>query len=87
MYATFPRVNVPFRLFLLRYNRTSLLFILQPSWRHVPNAKAETMIVYRGSDMKYSWDDQDPVYRGQRMCDYVKEGNETTGRSNKCFES
>lgn len=31
------------------------------------------MIVYRGSDVKYSWEDKRP------MCDYVKEGNDTTG--------
>lgn len=32
------------------------------------------MVVYRGSDVKYSWEDRKP------MCDYVKEGNETTGK-------
>ncbi|KAK8738509.1 hypothetical protein OTU49_003911 [Cherax quadricarinatus] len=45
---------------------------VEPSWRHVPDTSEDSMIVYRGSDMKYSWEDKRP------MCDYVKEGNETT---------
>ncbi|KAK7066718.1 Disintegrin and metalloproteinase domain-containing protein 17 [Halocaridina rubra] len=52
---------------------------VEPSWRHLPNAKDESMIVYRGSDMKYSWEDQHPSLKGQKVCDYVKEGNATTG--------
>ncbi|XP_064090415.1 ADAM 17-like protease isoform X1 [Macrobrachium nipponense] len=53
---------------------------IEPSWRHIPDTTSESMIVYRGSDMKYSWEDQHPTLKGRKMCDYVKEGNETTER-------
>ncbi|XP_076068053.1 ADAM 17-like protease [Oratosquilla oratoria] len=50
---------------------------IEPSWRHIPDTDDETMIVYRGSDVKHSWEG---YHNGKaaRMCDYVKEGNETT---------
>ena len=38
------------------------------------------MIVYRGSDVKHSWEDEKISRNEHRMCDYVKEGNETTGK-------
>ncbi|XP_068218775.1 ADAM 17-like protease [Palaemon carinicauda] len=53
---------------------------VEPSWRHLPDAKAESMIVYRGSDVKYSWEDQHPSLKTHKMCDYLKEGNATTER-------
>ena len=37
------------------------------------------MIIYRGSDVKYSWEDN--KISGRKMCDYVKEGNEANGKS------
>lgn len=49
------------------------ILTLQPSWRHTPDTSEDSMVVYRGSDVKYSWEDKKP------MCDYIKEGNETTG--------
>ncbi|XP_047500648.1 ADAM 17-like protease [Penaeus chinensis] len=51
---------------------------IEPSWRHIPDTKEDSMIVYRGSDVKYSWEDNHPSLKGHKMCDYVKEGNETT---------
>ncbi|XP_042862957.1 ADAM 17-like protease isoform X2 [Penaeus japonicus] len=51
---------------------------IEPSWRHIPDTKDDSMIVYRGSDVKYSWEDSHPSLKGHKMCDYVKEGNETT---------
>ncbi|XP_042889599.1 ADAM 17-like protease [Penaeus japonicus] len=51
---------------------------IEPSWRHIPDAKDDSMIVYRGSDVKYSWEDNHPSLKGHKMCDFVKEGNETT---------
>lgn len=51
---------------------------IEPSWRHLPDTREDSMIVYRGSDVKYSWEDNHPSLKGHRMCDYVKEGNETT---------
>ncbi|MCL4121393.1 UNVERIFIED_CONTAM: hypothetical protein GTU68_036745, partial [Idotea baltica] len=33
------------------------------------------MIIYRGSDVKYSWQDTNP--EGRKMCDYIKEHNDT----------
>ncbi|XP_050712973.1 ADAM 17-like protease isoform X2 [Eriocheir sinensis] len=45
---------------------------IEPSWRHTPDTSEDSMVVYRGSDVKYSWEDKKP------MCDYIKEGNETT---------
>ncbi|CAL4212068.1 unnamed protein product [Meganyctiphanes norvegica] len=50
---------------------------VEPSWRHVPDSSEESMIIYRGSDVKYSWEDKHPSFKGQKMCDFVKEGNES----------
>ncbi|CAL4147225.1 unnamed protein product [Meganyctiphanes norvegica] len=50
---------------------------VEPSWRHVPDSSDESMIVYRGSDVKHSWEDKHPSLKGHKMCDFVKEGNET----------
>ncbi|CAL4094030.1 unnamed protein product, partial [Meganyctiphanes norvegica] len=49
---------------------------VEPSWRHIPEAEDETMIVYRGSDVKYSWEDHPShTHGGNKMCDFVKEGH------------
>ncbi|XP_069997817.1 ADAM 17-like protease isoform X2 [Penaeus vannamei] len=50
---------------------------IEPSWRHLPDSREDSMIVYRGSDVKYSWEDNHPSLKGHKLCDYVKEGNET----------
>ncbi|XP_076068055.1 ADAM 17-like protease isoform X2 [Oratosquilla oratoria] len=50
---------------------------VEPSWRHIPNSDDETMIVYRGSDVKHSWEGHHHN-KPHKMCDYVKEGNAST---------
>ncbi|XP_018018283.1 ADAM 17-like protease isoform X1 [Hyalella azteca] len=51
---------------------------IEPSWRHIPNADPDDLIVYRASDVLHSWDDPEVVGRKQKLMDYIKEGNETT---------
>lgn len=53
------------------------VFYVEPSWRHLSDAKNESMIAYRGSDVKHTWEDQPPNFKGQKICDYVKVENET----------
>lgn len=35
-------------------------YIVEPSWRHVSDEDNSSMIVYRGSDVKYSWESLEP---------------------------
>lgn len=57
------------------------MFYVQPSWRHLPDLDNKTMIIYRQSDVKLSWD-KSGLPEGQvgpRVCGYVKEGAELEG--------
>ncbi|CAL8071934.1 unnamed protein product [Orchesella dallaii] len=57
---------------------------IEPSWRHLSSGDQLTMITYRSSDVKYSWDHgQDDDVRALPVCAYVKEGNETNDRNSK----
>ncbi|XP_050510827.1 ADAM 17-like protease isoform X3 [Diabrotica virgifera virgifera] len=53
-------------------------FHIEPSWRHLPHFNNRTMIVYKQSDIKFSWDAQESPEHPPRhkVCDYVKEGAE-----------
>ncbi|CAG9815256.1 unnamed protein product [Phaedon cochleariae] len=57
---------------------------VEPSWRHLPHLDNRSMITYRQSDVKFSWDRGqaeglgDP-HRSHKICDYVKEGVELEG--------
>ncbi|XP_031330294.1 ADAM 17-like protease isoform X1 [Photinus pyralis] len=51
---------------------------IEPSWRHLSDGNNKTMIVYKGSDVKLSWDQSnynDDVM-GPKICGYIKEGSE-----------
>ncbi|CAH0559389.1 unnamed protein product [Brassicogethes aeneus] len=51
---------------------------IEPSWRHLPHLDNKTMITYKQSDVKLSWE-HDNLPRdqvGPKMCGYVKEGAE-----------
>ena len=50
----------------------------QPSWRHLPAFGNRTMITYKGSDVKLSWEhaNLDANHIGPRMCGYIREGDE-----------
>ncbi|CAL4171653.1 unnamed protein product, partial [Meganyctiphanes norvegica] len=50
---------------------------VEPSWRHIPGSSEESMIVYRGSDVKHSWEDNHTSLKGNKICDSIKEGNES----------
>jgi len=50
---------------------------IEPSWRHVPDSDEDSMIIYRGSDVKHSWEDKNPSLKRHKICDFVKEGNES----------
>lgn len=45
--------------------------LLQPSWRHMPDKDNKTMVTYKASDVRLSWE-----HSGQNQhkpCAYVKE--------------
>ncbi|CAG7823334.1 unnamed protein product [Allacma fusca] len=49
---------------------------IEPSWRHLKNGDRLTMITYKASDVKYSWEhDLDPKVPNVPVCAYIKEGN------------
>ncbi|XP_974673.1 ADAM 17-like protease isoform X2 [Tribolium castaneum] len=54
------------------------IYHIEPSWRHIPHLDNKTMITYKQSDVKFSWDHDDlpPGQVGPRICGYVKEGDE-----------
>ncbi|KAJ8961630.1 hypothetical protein NQ314_005882 [Rhamnusium bicolor] len=53
-------------------------FHIEPSWRHLPHLDNKTMITYKQSDVKFSWENSDLPHDqiGPRVCGYVKEGEE-----------
>ncbi|XP_064473822.1 ADAM 17-like protease [Ornithodoros turicata] len=51
------------------------IYVVEPSWRHIPDNDNATMIVYRDSDVNYSWDHNHGVESLTRYCGYMKEGN------------
>ncbi|XP_023216169.1 ADAM 17-like protease isoform X2 [Centruroides sculpturatus] len=68
-------------------------YIIEPSWRHLLEDNNSSMIIYRGSDVKFSWDsshdDKNPLqskkypdpYR-PKFCSYVRED----GNSSEVYE-
>lgn len=48
----------------------------QPSWRHLAHLDNKTMISYKASDVKISWNQGEHGDIGPRTCGYVKEGEE-----------
>ncbi|XP_030746204.1 ADAM 17-like protease isoform X2 [Sitophilus oryzae] len=54
------------------------IYHIEPSWRHIPDHDNKTMITYKQSDIKFSWDPSNlpDDYETPRMCAYVKEGAE-----------
>ncbi|GFU62879.1 ADAM 17-like protease [Trichonephila clavipes] len=54
-------------------------YIVEPSWRHVSFKDNSSMIVYRGSDVKYSWETMETAKKMTKFCTYMKEeGNVST---------
>lgn len=61
---------------LIQFNLINVYFAeLQPSWRHLHDGDQLTMITYKGSDVKNSWetDDTDEDLDGPNLpiCAYV----------------
>lgn len=54
------------------------IYHVEPSWRHLPHLDNRTMITYRQSDVKFTWDHDNlpPGQVGPKICGYVKEGEE-----------
>lgn len=54
------------------------IYHIEPSWRHLPDLGNRTMITYRESDVKLSWEqgDLDSNELGVKTCGYVREGRE-----------
>lgn len=46
---------------------------IEPSWRHLPDAKKDTMVAYKSSDVKLHKNDAGAV---PKTCGYIKEGLE-----------
>lgn len=57
------------------------IYHIEPSWRHIAEHDNRTMITYKQSDIKFSWDPENLPndYATPRMCGYVKEGAEYEG--------
>ncbi|XP_017778197.1 PREDICTED: ADAM 17-like protease isoform X1 [Nicrophorus vespilloides] len=49
---------------------------IEPSWRHLPHLDNRTMIAYKESDVKFSWDHKDYADIAPKTCGYIKEGAE-----------
>ncbi|XKL62355.1 hypothetical protein PGB90_002188 [Kerria lacca] len=49
---------------------------IEPSWRHLPETGNKTMLAYRGSDVRFSWDADEYKRIGHKPCAFVKEGLE-----------
>lgn len=51
--------------------------MFQPSWRHLPHLDNQTMIIYKSSDVKFSWehyqDGEGHTHGVPKTCGYVKE--------------
>lgn len=56
-------------------------FHIEPSWRHLPDLNNRSMIVYKQSDVKFSWEHENPSHHHSRrkICDFIKEGAELEG--------
>lgn len=49
--------------------------LFKPLWRHLPDSDNRSMIAYKQSDVKYSWNHPTIEFpKGPKMCGYVKEG-------------
>lgn len=48
---------------------------LQPSWRHLPHLSDRHMVVYKGSDINYSWETNGVDGSHPKVCGYIKEGS------------
>ncbi|CAB0038723.1 unnamed protein product [Trichogramma brassicae] len=53
---------------------------IEPSWRHLPENSNETMIIYKASDVKLSWEHyhngEGHTHGAPKTCGYIKEDNE-----------
>ncbi|VEN64087.1 unnamed protein product [Callosobruchus maculatus] len=54
------------------------VYHIEPSWRHLPDLDNKTMITYKQSDVKFSWErpSEDHDAPRPKICGYVKEGAE-----------
>ncbi|XP_045468952.1 ADAM 17-like protease [Harmonia axyridis] len=51
------------------------VYHIEPLWRHLPDSDNRSMIAYKQSDVKYSWNHPTIEFpKGPKMCGYVKEG-------------
>lgn len=55
------------------------VYHVEPSWRHLADLDNRTMITYKESDIKLSWDHSDlsPDEIGLKTCGYIRENNDT----------
>lgn len=50
------------------------IYHIEPSWRHIPEDDPDAMIVYKESDVLYSWENKnDDDFKPEKVCDFVKE--------------
>lgn len=54
---------------------------IEPSWRHLPHLDNRSMIAYKASDVKFSWDQSKDMKL--KTCGYVKEGIELEEESSR----
>ncbi len=65
------------------------VYMIEPSWRHLPTNDTQQMIAYRESDVKFSWtqpgggeEEGGKYFVPERVCDYIKE-NGTVGEDDE----
>ena len=48
------------------------IYHIEPAWRHLPESDQETMIAYKESDIKFSWNEPDEQnLKPDKVCDYI----------------
>nr|AMO02512.1 ADAM 17-like protein [Tityus serrulatus] len=61
-------------------------YIIEPSWRHLSEDNNASMIIYRGSDVKFSWDSSHDDKNLPKFCSYVHEdGNSSEVYGDEVF--
>ncbi|XP_011500882.1 PREDICTED: ADAM 17-like protease [Ceratosolen solmsi marchali] len=57
------------------------IYHIEPSWRHLPTSDNKTMIIYKVSDVKLSWEHyqngEGHTHGAPKTCGYIKEGKES----------
>lgn len=56
-------------------------YVIEPSWRHLPDKDNKSMIAYRGSDFRVGWEHDHNSKEKIKICGFLKEGVNNSGVS------